>query len=217
VTTLLLGSAGVVVDDLAAALGPEVEVLAVPTAPSPADEAWTWAPDLERWRDEHATGLAVERVVVAPWPDGSAPAASLHDLTPETWVSAVEVELARWFAALGVAVRRCRDGGAVVAVVERPPPLDAADRSVASAVADAAEALVRSLARSDGRRGVRVNAVTTPTRLVTPPVIDPPPPLPSFPGSVSVEVAGAVRLLLSTDAAGVTGTVVHADCGRSWR
>ena len=129
----------------------------------------------------------------------------------------VEVALARWFAALGVAVRRCADGGAVVAVIERPPPLDAAGRGAASAVADAAEALVRSLARSDGPRRVRVNAVTTPTRLVAPPVIDPPPALPSFPGSVDVEVAGAVRLLLCPDGAGITGTVVHADCGRSWR
>ncbi len=41
-----------------------------------------------------------------------------------------------------------------------------------------------------------------------------PPPLATFPGTVGDEVAGAVRMLLSDDAAGVTGTVVSRD-GRS--
>jgi hypothetical protein len=34
---------------------------------------------------------------------------------------------------------------------------------------------------------------------------------------VPVEVAGAVRLLLSRDGAGITATTVHADCGRTGR
>ena len=110
-----------------------------------------------------------------------------------------------------------KPGGAIVAVVERPPPLDAAGWGPASAVADAAENMVRSLARSEGGRGVRVNAVTTPVRLQHPPLVDPAPSLATFPGTVGREVVGAVRMLLGDDAAGVTGTVVHADCGRSWR
>jgi hypothetical protein len=48
-------------------------------------------------------------------------------------------------------------------------------------------------------------------------VVDPAPPLAAFPGSVLLEAVGAVRLLLEPDALGLTGTVVHADCGRSWR
>jgi NAD(P)-dependent dehydrogenase (short-subunit alcohol dehydrogenase family) len=118
---------------------------------------------------------------------------------------------------MGVAARRCADGGAVVAVVERPPPLDVAGWAPAAAVADAAENLARSLARAEGGRGVRVNAVTTPVRLHRPPLVDPQPSLATYPGRVDREVVGAVRMLLGDDAAGVTGTVVHADGGRSWR
>jgi enoyl-[acyl-carrier-protein] reductase (NADH) len=114
-------------------------------------------------------------------------------------------------------VSRCADGGAIVAVIERPSPLDCIGWAPESGVADAVEALTRSLGRSEGPRGVRVNAVTTPARLTGADVVAPPPPLATFPGTVEREVVGAVRLLLSDDAAGLTGTVTHADSGRSWR
>jgi hypothetical protein len=38
--------------------------------------------------------------------------------------------------------------------------------------------------------------------------------LPSFPGRVDREVAGAVRLLLSPDAVGITGSTLAATGGR---
>jgi hypothetical protein len=38
--------------------------------------------------------------------------------------------------------------------------------------------------------------------------------LSTFPGRIDVEVAGAVRLLLSDDAVGVTGTSLPATSGR---
>ena len=74
-----------------------------------------------------------------------------------------------------------------------------------------------SLARSEGPRDLRVNAVTTPARLIHGAVPAPPPPLASFPGTVEREVAAAAQMLLSGGVLGVTGTVVHADSGRSWR
>jgi len=176
---------------------------------------WPWADELERWREAAGTGAAVDTVVVAAWVRSPARPLPLDTLGLDAWVARGELPLARWFAALGAAVRRCADGGTVVAVVERPAPLDCAGWAPETGVADAVEAMVRSLARSEGGRGVRVNAVTTPTRLVDGPVVEPPPPLSSFPGTVEVEVAGAVRMLLGADAAGVTGTVLDAGCGRS--
>lgn len=216
---LVLGSSAPAVTALAAALG--TTALPVPRPALGGDPlGWAWAEELDRWRDEHAgaggVDVVVDRVVVAVW-DETVTWAPLADTGLDDWLDRCEVPLARWWAALGVAVQRCADGGVIVAVVERPPPLDAAGWGPAAAVADAAENMVRSLARSEGGRGVRVNAVTTPVRLQHPPLVDPAPSLATFPGTVEHEVVGAVRMLLGADAAGVTGTAVHADCGRSWR
>jgi NAD(P)-dependent dehydrogenase (short-subunit alcohol dehydrogenase family) len=82
-------------------------------------------------------------------------------------------------------------------------------------VAEGVLTLVRSLAAREGGREVRVNAVTT-ELLTAPPVLaGPPPPLPSFPGRAEVDVAGAVRMLLSSDAIGITGSTVRAAGGRA--
>ena len=59
-------------------------------------------------------------------------------------------------------------------VAEQPAPLDCAGRAAETGLADAVETLARSLARSEGPRGVRVNTVTTPARLTRPPVVLPP-------------------------------------------
>jgi NAD(P)-dependent dehydrogenase (short-subunit alcohol dehydrogenase family) len=152
-------------------------------------------------------------VVVAPWDEGVA-WAPLGEVDLDGWMARCEVPLARWWAAMGVAARRCADGGAIVAVVEAPPPIDSAGWAPAAAVADAAENMIRSLAHAEGARGVRANTVTTPVRLQHAPLVDPQPPLANFPGTIAGEVAGAVRLLLDGDAAGVTASVVHADSGR---
>lgn len=210
---LLLGTTDPAVAELADALG--VAVTPVPGVAGGGSD-WPWGSALDRWRDEAVTGPAADAVVVAPWAS-PAPATPIVAVDLEAWIEGAEAPLAAWAAALGVAARRCADGGTVVAVAERPSPLDAAGRGRESAVADAVEALVRSLARSEGPRGVRVNLVTTPARLAPEVVVAPAPSLANHPGSVAVEVAGAVRMLLGPGTDGVTGTVVHADCGRSWR
>jgi NAD(P)-dependent dehydrogenase (short-subunit alcohol dehydrogenase family) len=105
----------------------------------------------------------------------------------------------------------------IVAVIEKPAPLDCAGWAAETALADGVEALIRSLARSEGPRGVRCNAVTTPARLTMPPVVAPAPSLSSFPGRIDREVVGAVRMLVSDDAVGITGVILDANCGRSWR
>jgi NAD(P)-dependent dehydrogenase (short-subunit alcohol dehydrogenase family) len=216
--TLLLGSEADEVAELAAALGAELTLVPDPLADAvtPPGVDWGWAAPLDRWRDDVSSGAAVGRAVVAPWALDLGEPEELAETGLDGWMVRAEVQFARWFAAMGAAARRCADGGAVVAVVERPAPLDCAGWAPATCVAEAVAAMTRSLARAEGGRGVRVNAVTTPVRSTRPPVVDPAPALPAFPGSIGREVAGAVELLLRGEASGVTGTVVHADCGRSW-
>ncbi|MCD9622954.1 SDR family oxidoreductase [Rhabdothermincola salaria] len=190
-------------------------VVTVPV-PSGGGEGWAWADDLDAWRGQHVTGERAERVVVAVWAPVAAPR-PVVDVDLAAWIDEAEVPLAAWCAALGVAASRVADSGTIVAVAERPAPLDCAGHGAAAAVADGVEALVRSLARSEGPRGVRVNLVTTPTRLAPDHPVAPAPSLASHPGTIEGEVAGAVTMLLGSGTGGVTGTVVHADCGRSWR
>jgi NAD(P)-dependent dehydrogenase (short-subunit alcohol dehydrogenase family) len=213
--TLLVGTDCVAVRDLATAL--QAELLALPAVPGPAGIDWAWADELEAWRTSAADGPRSRSVVVAAWPDDPGEPLPLDELELDGWMRRHEVPFARWFAALGVAAARCADRGAIVAVAEQPAPLDCAGRAAETGLADAIETLARSLARSEGPRGVRVNTVTTPARLTRPPVVLPPPPLATFPGAVTLEVAGAVRALLSHDSAGITATTVHADCGRTGR
>ena len=170
---------------------------------------------LADWRERVAAGPPAAGVVVAVW-SPLRPAGPLVDVDEATWARSCEAAITAWVAGLGAAVRRCADGGRVVAAVERPAPLDSASRVIESGVADAVEALVRSLARSEGHRSVRVNGVSTPVRLVPERVVAPAPPLPTFPGGVQPELAEAVRMLLGPGVAGVTGTFLHADGGRSW-
>lgn len=179
--------------------------------------SWPWAAELDAWRTDACWGAGHRRVVVAPWDEEVPLAVALDDLGAEGWVARHELPFARWFAAMGVAARRCVDGGAIVAVIERPAPLDCAGRAAETGLGDAIESMVRSMARAEGHRNVRVNAVTTPTRLRPANVVDPAPSLARYPGTVDADVLGAVRLLLAEDALGITGTVLDADDGRSWR
>ncbi|CAN5479551.1 hypothetical protein BH10ACT1_BH10ACT1_24160 [soil metagenome] len=212
-----VGTATASARQLARSLGAST-VLEAPEAGD--DHGWSWSgarfDALEPWRRELGEVAAAVGVVVCTW---SAPAASagllaMASIEPDGWRSGLEWPTALWFTTLVAAAERCADGGSLVAVVERPTTLDAEGRAMAVAVADGVINLVRSLAAVHGPRGVRVNAVETTLHSVAEQMLGPPPPLATFPGRVEVEVAGAVRLLLSPDAVGLTGTVLDAGCGR---
>ena len=185
----------------------------VPQQPATPTWAWNWRDTLDRWRDGLADGPPVERVVVCTWP-ATIRSTPVLALSPEEWRAQVEWPLALWFNALAVAAQRCADGGSIVAVIELPSAIDAVGHGAIVTVAEGLLALVRSLAAREGGREVRVNAVTT--ELFTAPAVlaGSPPPLATFPGRADVEVAGAVRMLGSPDASGLTGTVLRATGGR---
>lgn len=210
--TVLIGAELPEVEELRSVLGAELVVL----PDLEADLHWSWAPALEAWRESVATGPRLDRVVVAAW--GSAAAEPpFVELTDPDWLVGGEQRLAIWAAALGAAVRRCADGGVVVAVIERAHVLDSASHTLLQLVADGAENLVRSMARAEGGRGVRVNAVTSSVRAASAEVRLAPAPLPGYPGSVSRHLAPVVAQLLEPAASGLTGRVIDVDLGRSWR
>lgn len=190
---------------LAAGLGAQL----VPVPAERSDAAW------QDWRAALAARPRVDKVVVALFPDwhGHAPVVRL---ATDEWTVRGEIALLYWMTALGGAAELCADGGTIVAVVDSPPPLDSAGFAPEAGVAEAVEALTRSLALSEGKRGVRANTVTTPCRLLHEPPIAPIPPLPGFPGTLEEDVVGTVRLLLSPDAAYLSGRCIPADRGRSW-
>jgi NAD(P)-dependent dehydrogenase (short-subunit alcohol dehydrogenase family) len=197
---------------LADALGVSAGVT-VPQQPRTPTWAWNWRATLDRWRSELADGPSVEQVVVCTWPT-TITSAPVIGLSPEEWRAQVEWPLALWFNALAVAAQRCADGGSIVAVIELPAAIDVFGHGAVVMVAEGLLTLVRSLAAREGGRQVRVNAVTT--ELFTAPAVmaGPPPPLASFPGRVDVEVAGAVQMLGSSAASGLTGAVLRVAGGR---
>ncbi|MBL7501164.1 hypothetical protein I6A84_10810 [Frankia sp. CNm7] len=217
-SVLFLGARSRPSDELAAALAVG-DRLDVPDPAAQAGDEAGWQAMLAAWE----TALAGEPaspaggVVVCAWPSEAGPGGGrpVLDLDGAAWTVA-ERRVAAWFVALRAACARCADGGSVAVVVERPAALDSAGFGPAVLVAEAVVAAARSLALGEGRRGVRVNTVTTQLWSVPDPLRGSPPPLASFPGTVASEVAGAVRLLLSPDAAGITGSTLRADCGRSW-
>ncbi len=197
--------------DLAHALGAEL-VVDAPGAPADAGWGWQWDDVLADWRARIAALPPTEGLVVCTWaPVG--PATPVTDMTPEDWRTRVEWPTALWFTTLVAATERVADGGAVVAVAERPATIDAPGHGAAVAVGDGVANLVRSLATAHGARGVRVGGVATALHTAPASPLGAPPPLASFPGTVA-DVAGAVRLLLSPDASGLTGATLAADGGR---
>lgn len=211
--TLVIGSDTGPVAALSAELDARKELL--PPLDHRGNQDWLWAKDLQYWREPVVRRQPSARILVMVWPEPGSPD-SLLDTELTDWARRAEAPLAQWFAALGCAQQLCRDGGSVVALVERPAPLDSGGRSPEVAVAEGVVALIRSLARSEGPRGARFNAVTTPLRLSPEHLVHPPPALSNYPGQLHAEVAGAVRMLLGDDSSGLTGSVLHADCGRSW-
>lgn len=176
---------------------------------------WPWSDRIEQWRQSALARAPCSHIVVAVWQNSPAPKA-LVETDLQRWVQRSEAPLAGWMVALDCARHLCADGGSIVAVVETPARLDSEDWAPERAVAEAVAALARSLARSEGARGVRVNAVATPGRSAPAEPIGPAPSLSTFPGRIEREVSGAVRALLDDNACGVTGAMLDADCGRSW-
>ena len=164
------------------------------------DAEWSDGPRIEEWRSSVAAGPKADQVVVAVWPESPRPS-PVVDLDLDGWVSTMEEQFALWFAALAAGSERCADGGQVVAVVDRPDPMASGGWSAVSAVADAVEVMTRSFAQIHESRGVRVNLVTTPSRLT------------GSPPEELADVVGAVAMLLS-GAGGVTSSVVHTGGAR---
>jgi NAD(P)-dependent dehydrogenase (short-subunit alcohol dehydrogenase family) len=164
------------------------------------DEDWSAGPQVEEWRVRTAAGPATSAVVVAAWTENPRPSA-LVDTGLGSWLDTMEAPFARWFAALTAGAQRCADGGQVVGVVDRPSPKESAGWSSVSAVADAVEVMVHSLAEVHRPRGVRVNLITTPDRL-------------EVGGSPrSRSVAGTVSMLLQGGPDGITSAVIPLGAG----
>jgi NAD(P)-dependent dehydrogenase (short-subunit alcohol dehydrogenase family) len=201
-----IGGHGSLVDALAAALAPDTRVV-VPE------------PSANPWSDSSRLALTVrdplDAVVVCTWPS-TAHAEAAVTIGLDDWTRLVEWPIACWTSALAGAVSSCADGGSVVAVVELPAALDVAGHLAHVVVGEAVSAHARSLALAEGRRGVRVNVVSTELMSAPERPMGSPPPLATFPGRAEHEVAGAVRWLLDPASSGVTGTVLRADCGRAW-
>lgn len=169
------------------------------------DRSWSTATAIEKWRFSALSGPAMNNVVVAVWP-GVPRSSSFADGDLDQWTSTVETPFAQWFASLAVGAERCADGGQMVVVTDRPDPTDSAGWAAEAAVADSVEITVRSLAQLHGDRGVRINLVTTPMRLL------------ASGGSIRSsdldQVTRTVTMLLSNSAPGMTCAVVHLRAGR---
>jgi NAD(P)-dependent dehydrogenase (short-subunit alcohol dehydrogenase family) len=209
---LLIGASTTDAGALAECLGAS-RLASTPEPPTTSTWAWNWNETIEQWRAGIVDGPPADDVVVCAWPT-SVTATPVIDLEPDEWRERVEWPLALWFNALAAAAQCCADGGSIVAVIELPSAIDVAGHGPIVTVAEGLVTLVRSLAAREGGRGVRVNAVTT--ELFTAPAVrtGSPPPLASFPGRIDVEVAGAVRMLLSPESSGITGTTLRATGGR---
>ncbi|MFK7894989.1 MAG: hypothetical protein AB8G23_04085 [Myxococcota bacterium] len=205
---LVLGSDCDAIRTLTSALAREAEIDFEPLPPLGATDTF------ESWRNKTGLEAPQSRIVVAPWNDAPQKGA-LMELGGEQWRARFEAPFLLWNFALGAAARRVADGGSIVGLVQNAAALDAPGWTPEFAVADGALSLIRSVASSQGARGVRANLVSSPIGLVTSDVILPKPPLDLFPGSLEEEVAGSIRLLLSKDAKGLTGRLLPADGGRS--
>jgi NAD(P)-dependent dehydrogenase (short-subunit alcohol dehydrogenase family) len=211
---LMIGTPTAEVRALAKVLDAEwLEVPALEVADAAALEAFRHA-QLAGASDQNRRRFA--QLVVAVWRERAEPS-PLVEIDQDEWEQRGEYPLLAWNVAMGVASQLVDDGGALVAVVEGPAPIDSPGWTPECAVAEAVIVLARSVAQSEGGRGVRANAVTTPLRLGGG-VLAPAPALPDrFPGTLQGDVAATVRMLLSDDARAITASVSHADCGRTLR
>jgi NAD(P)-dependent dehydrogenase (short-subunit alcohol dehydrogenase family) len=158
------------------------------------DARWSGGSELEAWRDEVGSGPTAPAVIVAVWPASPHPS-TLVDTGFEAWLATVETPYALWFAALAAGAQRCADGGQVIALADRPAPKESGGWSAPSAVVDAVEVLVHSLAEVHRPRGIRINLVTTPARLS------------AGADTVAADLASTVSMLLAADT-GLTSAVI---------
>ena len=166
------------------------------------DPEWSEGHVIEAWREAQRKVTPVGALVVAVWPEAEAPS-SVVTLGPEEWSARLETSFALWFCALAAACDRCVDGGQVVAVTERPEGKESAGWSLESAVADAVEVMVRSLALVHRSRRVRLHVVSTSARLGTKTET-------GVAGVADVvDVVAAVAMLLGADAPGVNTAVIR--------
>lgn len=200
---LLMATDAPATRSLAAAL--DTDLLTLPALSAPAA--------FERWRDEALGEPARSGLVICVWLDGPS-RAPLIDLETDVFEARFEAPLRLWSLTLGVAACSCLDGGSIVGLVQAPAALDSAGFTPETRIADGVVALARSVAAAEGERKVRANVVTKPIGLVSEARVAPAPPLPGFPGRLEGKVAGAIRLLISDDAAGLTGRRLSADGGR---
>jgi NAD(P)-dependent dehydrogenase (short-subunit alcohol dehydrogenase family) len=211
---LVIGPSAASTVSLCYAIGP-VDFCPLPEPDSfDASWSWNWGMELESWLNSNAQGEKYSGVVVVCWGGADAPQAFI-DISAADWLGQVERRIAVWFSAVKLGAQRCADNGSVVVVVERPAALDVVDYSSVVATGDGMISMMRCVAAAEGERGVRANAVTTELWTVPEHLLGPKPDLPSFPGSIDREVAGAVRFLLGPDAIGVTGSVLSPDGGRA--
>lgn len=147
--------------------------------------------------------------------------APIDELTPERFERVMAVNVRGAFLAVQAAARRMADGGRIVAVSSTSTAWPSADESVYAASKAAIEQLTRVASRELGRRGITVNAVSPgPTdtdmlRAATPPEAVAGVAQMTALGRVGTpaDIAAVVALLLSPDAAWLTGQNLVADGG----
>ena len=103
----------------------------------------------EAWRAEVGAVPDCSRVIVSVW-NATPTQGALVEQEQEAWLRRFEHPYLLWNFALGAAARRCRAGGAIVALVQTPAALDAAGWTPEMSIGDGVVALVRSLAASEG-------------------------------------------------------------------
>jgi NAD(P)-dependent dehydrogenase (short-subunit alcohol dehydrogenase family) len=199
---------------LADALSLPFEAVRRPEVTATADRTWSFAAELDDLVLSVAGGPGVDTAVVSTW-TAAERMVPLVETPPDVWLEAVELQLGLWYRAVTSIATRCADGGSLVIVVERPAAIDSAGQSATTTVAEGLVTLTRSIALVHGARGVRANAVSSALATAPDVLLGLAPPLPGYPGTVEA-VAGAVRAVLGADASAVSGTLVRADCGRSW-
>lgn len=177
--------------------------------------SWAFTDTIEGWAAELAAGDPLDRIVLATWLEHP-PADSFADLSEAAWLTSVEYELALWARTIVAVAGRAAPGASIAVIVDRPSPLDAVGHVPALAVAEGLRILARSAALVHGERMVRINTIAASLDTSARHLVGMAPALPTFPGRIAIEIAGAVRALWRNDTIGVTGTVLTVDGGRSW-